>query len=54
MIWWLRKYDYECPFLRALSNAQGQALGGLGLVVLGAGRVVGRRCMPECMTEPEK
>ena len=28
--------------------------GMFGLVVLGAGRVVGRRCMPECMTEPEK
>ena len=28
--------------------------GGLGLVVLGAGRVIGRRRMPECMTEPEK
>ena len=26
----------------------------LGLVVLGAGRVIGRRSMPECMTEPEK
>ena len=24
----------------------------LGLVVLGVGRVVGRRRMPECMTEP--
>ena len=26
----------------------------MGLVVLGAGRVVGRRRMPECVTEPEK
>ena len=26
----------------------------LGLVVLGTGKVVGRRRMPECMTEPEK
>ena len=28
--------------------------GGLRLVVLGVGRVVGWRCMPECVTEPEK
>ena len=28
--------------------------GGLGLVVLGVGRVVRKRCMPEGMTEPEK
>ena len=28
--------------------------GGLGLMVLGAGRVVGRRHMPENVTEPEK
>ena len=28
--------------------------GVLGLVVLGTGRVVGRRCMPECMTESVK
>ena len=27
---------------------------GVGLVVLGAGRVVGRRRMPEGMTEPNK
>ena len=26
----------------------------LGLVVLGIGRVVGRRRIPDCMTEPEK
>ena len=41
-------------FLRALSSAQEHLLGGLGLVVLGVGRVVRRRRMPECMTEPEK
>ena len=27
---------------------------GLGLVVLGAGRVVRRRHLPVCMTDPEK
>ena len=27
--------------------------GGLGLVVLGAGRVVGRRRIPESVTEPK-
>ena len=42
----------NAPFSRALSKAQGQALGGLRVVVLDAGRVVGRRCMPECVTEP--
>ena len=37
-----------------MSNARGHALGGLDWVVLGAGRIVGRGRMPECMSEPWK
>ena len=40
--------DYKRPLLRALSNAQGPAPGGLELVVLGTGRpVVGKAKFPK-------